>query len=94
MNAFKRLITLFLLILAIIIGAWFGWDNQANQELHFFGVWSPEFPIGVLLLSTLMIGICIGLLVAQFGLYKVRLQNKLLRKQAKQRELSICSGVN
>lgn len=89
MSTFKRLFTLVLLIICLGVGAWFGWDNRQEQVIHLFGLMSPELPLGVLILAVLMLGVCVGLLVAQFSLYRLRLKNKSLRKQLKQRELSV-----
>lgn len=83
MSAFSRLFALFMLLIALIMGAWFGWDNQTPVLIHLFGFDLPEIPSGVVVLGALAAGVILGLGVAQFGLYRLRIKNRLLRKQLK-----------
>lgn len=83
MNAIHRLVSLFLLLIALIFGAWFGWDNQEAVSLHVFGYDLPTVTAGVAILMTLAIGVVLGLGVAQFSLYRLRLKNRQLKRQLK-----------
>ncbi|UTA49528.1 LapA family protein [Simiduia sp. 21SJ11W-1] len=83
MNAINRLVSLFLLLIALIFGAWFGWDNQTPLMLHVFGYDLPSVSAGVAILMALAMGVVLGLGVAQFSLYRLRIKNRQLKKQLK-----------
>ncbi len=83
MSAINRLISLFILLLALILGAWFGWDNQSPVALHFYGFDLPPIASGVAILVSLAVGIVAGLAASQIGLYRLRIKNRQLQKQLK-----------
>lgn len=93
MDAIKRLLTLALLGLFLLVGAWFSWINSGQSRVNLFGLLSIELPLGVLMLASLAIGILLGLLAAQISLSRLRLRNRKLTKRLAQKDkLPIASG--
>lgn len=93
MDAIKRLLTLAMLGLFLLLGAWFSWMNAGLSTVNLFGLLSVELPLGVMILVSLATGILLGLLVAQVSLSRLRLRNrKLTRRLAQRDKLPIVSG--
>ena len=83
-----RILTLLALLFAIVVGGWFGWENQQLVTLTLIGNPLPEAQLGIVVLLVFLIGAVVGIGCAQFSNYRLRFQLKRLRAQQAKKELA------
>ncbi|WP_111640576.1 lipopolysaccharide assembly protein LapA domain-containing protein [Marinimicrobium alkaliphilum] len=71
--------------LALILGAWFAFENNQPAQVWLFGSALPEFRLGFWLLAFLFLGTLVGLLLGSWAAWRVH-----RRLKARERQLAFC----